>query len=187
MTNDQDRLELLISRRLDGEISEADELELNKRLIRDPEAHQLAEAYERQDRAVGAVLREMLGGEPTHLHRLLDEAQPPVRIGMRRGPWSLAAAAALMFSIGTSMYFGVQGPAVAGSNAMIPNTVEASAFGTVTGADADRAAFTSDEPHLQRQAVSRDLIGVLSEDGRTIYLFERNRQRTTVVPFGDDL
>jgi len=55
-----ERTEHLISRKLDGELSEDEALELNKLLIRDPEARGLMEDYARMDRQVGEAVRAVL-------------------------------------------------------------------------------------------------------------------------------
>ena len=44
-----ERTERLITRKLDGELTEAESLELDKALVRSPEARSLLEDYERTD------------------------------------------------------------------------------------------------------------------------------------------
>jgi anti-sigma factor RsiW len=54
-----DRTEQLVTRRLDGEITEEESLELDKRLIRSPEARAYLEEQCRIDALAGAVLHEV--------------------------------------------------------------------------------------------------------------------------------
>lgn len=54
-----DRTEQLITRRLDGEITEEESLELDKRLIRSPEARAHMEEQARIDMLAGEVVREV--------------------------------------------------------------------------------------------------------------------------------
>ena len=56
MIENQDRLEQLISRRLDGEITAAEDSELEAMIAHSAEAGNLLDAYERQGELVGAAL-----------------------------------------------------------------------------------------------------------------------------------
>ncbi|MBP7936261.1 MAG: hypothetical protein KA354_16590 [Phycisphaerae bacterium] len=58
-----ERLERLINRKLDGELSEAESLELDKLLIRSPEGRAMLEEQGRLDRLAGVSLRAALGGD----------------------------------------------------------------------------------------------------------------------------
>ncbi len=59
MTRSDDHLERLISRKLDGELTPDESLELDKCLIRDPAARQSLEESERIDRLTAALLEEV--------------------------------------------------------------------------------------------------------------------------------
>ncbi len=59
MTRSDDHLERLINRKLDGELTEDESLELDKCLIRDPAARQSLEESERIDRLTAALLEEV--------------------------------------------------------------------------------------------------------------------------------
>ena len=61
MTHVNENIERLIVRRLDGALSEDEELELNRELIRNPEAHRLLEDYRHIDALAGAALANALG------------------------------------------------------------------------------------------------------------------------------
>ena len=59
MTRSDDHLERLINRKLDGELTRDESLELDKCLIRDPAARQSLEESERIDRLTAALLEEV--------------------------------------------------------------------------------------------------------------------------------
>lgn len=66
MSMNQDQLERLICRKLDGMITEDEELSLNRELIRNPEARAMMVDYERADELAAAALSASLGaGEPS--------------------------------------------------------------------------------------------------------------------------
>ena len=48
-------------------------------------------------------------------------------------------------------------------------------------------AVILDAPHIHRRAVNSELIGVLGQDGQTLYLIEVNRTRTATEPILGDL
>lgn len=180
MTRDNERLELLLTRRLDGELAESEELELNKCLIRSPEAQRLARTLEEQDRLVHRVLNEWLkdvGDRVSPPERL---EWPDARLRLRLRWWPAVSAAMLAVSVGVSLFFGVAAPRPT-------NPSFASASPPAAAAAFDVGVELPETPHVRRNAVSRDVIGILSEDGSTLYLLERNHTRTAVVPFRDDL
>jgi hypothetical protein len=91
MTRPDDHLERLINRKLDGELTEDDSLELDKCLIRDPATRQSLEESERIDRLTAALLEEVCAVQ--------DEVTPPSdnrTVARRRMRWfgALPAAAA---------------------------------------------------------------------------------------------
>lgn len=60
MSKQDDRIELLISRKLDGELSEDQALELDRALIRSPRHRQMLESSEAIDALSGPALRDVL-------------------------------------------------------------------------------------------------------------------------------
>jgi anti-sigma factor RsiW len=184
MKQELERLEHLISRRIDGEIGEAEQHELNKLLIRSPEARRLAEVIERQDGLVRSALDDLLGkplANPLDCERAGALAGAPLA---RVRFWPMATAAVLALSIGTSLYLGVN----PSGGVVARHTQAAGASIPVDPMMAGMQMLDGNEgPRLERRAVSHDVIAVLGEDGRTVYLFERNRTRTATSPFGDDL
>ena len=60
MSNPEHDLERLIVRYLDSELTEEEELELNRELIRNPEAQQLLDDYRRADDLAVAALNRVI-------------------------------------------------------------------------------------------------------------------------------
>jgi anti-sigma factor RsiW len=189
MAETDDRLERLIGRRLDGEITEAEEHELNKMLIRSPEARRLSETCERQDGLLGSVLREDLGGigsrAPTRANAV--RAFRGVR-GWRRSA-GFAAAAAVVLAVGAAVWLDslLAGnrarEAVSGAGDQDVGVRAASPIIDPVWASNDGM----DIPHERRRATNHDLFGVVGEDGKTVYLLELGHTRTTLVPRGGEL
>lgn len=98
-----ERIEHLITRKLDGELTDAEALELDKALLRHPEARQRYETLSDLDGQADEALRARLGS--CHDSRGLDANFSARRRSdlagaiVRRGTVGLAAAAALAFVI----------------------------------------------------------------------------------------
>jgi anti-sigma factor RsiW len=96
MTPVDEQLERLISRRLDGELSEAEQAEFEQMLAREPGARRLYETQVRIDSAARDALRTALpGGSPTRVEPM--PAAAPAGRRLPRGWWAapLALAACL--------------------------------------------------------------------------------------------
>ena len=65
MSGVNEKIERLIVRRLDGELTEDEQLELDRELLRSPEARRLLEDYQRIDSDAAAVLAEVLPDSQT--------------------------------------------------------------------------------------------------------------------------
>ena len=63
MSDVNEQLERRMIRSLDGALTEDEELELNRELIRDPEAHRLMAEYRAVDGLAAAALDRVVGGE----------------------------------------------------------------------------------------------------------------------------
>ena len=89
------QIERLIVRRLDGELTPDEQLELDRVLLKDPAARDLLEAYGRIDRDAGDALALALAGStelvtegPIHLADRRQRIQP----GYSKLWWSIPAA-----------------------------------------------------------------------------------------------
>jgi hypothetical protein len=96
----QSELEDRICRALDGELSASERAELDRELLRDPEARRLMDHYRRIDRQAAAALRAAFGSDATSPLR----AAGPRRPGQRAAKWRWGsigvAAAALLVAVG---------------------------------------------------------------------------------------
>ncbi len=184
-----DRLERLITRRLDGEMTEAESYELDKLVIRSREARQQLEAAQRQDDLVRSVLQELVSDAPAVVPSVERPRAPVYRIRVRRWPLPLAVAAAVVFLIGGPAYLGQvasKRPSLPAGGAASPEPVTVAGLPSVAAPVAGEID-PPEVPHYRRRALDRDVFGVVGEDGKTVYLLELNRERTGVVPVSGDL
>jgi len=181
-------IERLIVRRLDGVLTEDEALQLDRALIRNPEARALLEDYRRVDALASAALADALGAEASFDVSTLtprESAEVPVPVIYRRGTWLIpgAIAAALLAMVlptpSRHHQDGSQAAAPTSSATRISRPV-----GTIDPHGAAPRGFGS--PNLQRNVshlprtkgqTVRDVIGVMGDDGG-VYWIEVDRSRT---------
>lgn len=180
------KIERLIVRQLDGEITEAEQLELNRELLRNPGAHRLWEEYRALDATAGEVLQNLL----VDRHSSFDPTTLPSPVTVTatrpqfvRRHWLLlsgAVAAAILA-------LAIPRPAVTTNN-------QPGSFVEKTGAqpilvDHARRSRPVNEgglmrnvsmPSVQRET-GTDVFGVLDENGN-VYWIEVERTRTLRRP-----
>ena len=171
--------EILINRRLDGELSPAESLELDKLLIRNPQARTLLDEYTRMDDVAGEVIRNTVA-EPA---RNIEPAEcsswthSPLRWWRSFGLISAVAACitlAFLFS----------------QRAMVNSAPSAGSFASAdrsTSPDAVASGNTDYVASLQgrrreTESVQRDVIGVWDQQSNSLYLLELNSARSLVEP-----
>jgi anti-sigma factor RsiW len=175
MKHMDEHLESRIVRSLDGELGEDERLELDRELIRNPEAHRLRDDYAAVDRLAAAALNAYVS----------EPVCPPETLGPQRtvrlrlwSHWSRGwlavsgAVAAALLAMVIPAPFGdapVTPPTIVGRDGISP-------------ADSSLVHPVSSTPVLQR-ATGRDLMGVVGEDGN-IYFIEVERTRTIRLPNG---
>jgi len=176
------KIERLIVRKLDGEISEDEELRLNRELIRDPEARRLMEEYERIDRLAAAALDEAFGGQT------FSAPATPIRApqrssagrGYHRGWWLVpGAVAAALLAVMVARF----SPSVSDENQLAhrrpPQSRRIPEFGQ------GHPGGLQQNVNMGRDSVKRDtgreVIGVIGDDGN-IYWIEIDRTRTFKRP-----
>lgn len=190
MSEINEHLERLIIRQLDGELSADEQLLLQKELIKNPAARQLADEYARTDLLAGAVLQDAL-------FRSRSVALQPMATvrATRQRHWSRAwifipgaIAAALLAMIvpfpgvtpvpdtKTQMVERTHSKPVTGQSGHIPQIGPVNSDGVMR--------TVSDSPWLAprtRRDTGRELIGVQGDDGN-IYWLEISRTRTVRQP-----
>ncbi len=173
-----EKTEKLIVRSLDGELCDEDQLELNRELIRNPQARRLMEEYRRIDALAGAALDQVLGEE----RKVFDPADLPPRLAahqvarFNRGWWLVpgAVAAALLaivigrLPVGPTSHETAQGD-WNNSNAQVP------VVGQPVGPQGLMRTVGT-RPSITRRT-GREVLGVVGEDGN-IYWIEVDRIRT---------
>jgi anti-sigma factor RsiW len=165
-----ERTERLINRRLDGEITGQESLELDKLLIRNPEARAYLEDLQRQDVLAGRVLRATLDPDNAKSSPPLGpDAWPARTFSWRRylrPVVAVAAAAALAFLVATF-------PTRRSQNDVTPPTLADNGPAAPTGPStpvvpvADGYGWPPRERH--------EILGVFDEETQSLYLLEMNR------------
>ncbi|MCH7840741.1 MAG: hypothetical protein IID38_10975, partial [Planctomycetes bacterium] len=87
MTNANDDMERLISRRLDGELTEDENLELDRELLRNPQAHRLMEEVRQMNERAGAALSQVIGDRVTALDPSSIPGRDETTRLLRHRPW----------------------------------------------------------------------------------------------------
>lgn len=184
-----EQLERLIVRHLDGALSAEEERNLQRELIRNPAARQLAEEYARVDRLAGAALHDALVRAPAATLRL-TAATAVTRRRWTRG-WLFvpgAMAAALLAMV-------VPYPGAAPSNPKVTTLADRPITRSLPGSRGEIPRIVPSDPNGVMRSVSdspwlaprtrrdtgRELIGVQGDDGN-IYWLEISRTRTVRQP-----
>ncbi len=180
--NVDERTERLIVRRLDGELTPAEQDELNQILLRSPDARRMLSEYDQNDRLATDMIGAVAEG------RLPSEAGP-IRAGRSRHVtlWTaigtgLAAAAALAIVVISPWQDGAVDPVMPGGE---HQTVVRPDQPVING---DHLVYTSTElPHRGERRIDRDYIGVFDESRDSLLLLEIDRTRTVRIPVAGDL
>jgi len=206
MSEIDEHLERQINRALDGALDEDERLELDRELIRNPEARRLLERCEQLDALAGGVLHTLFSDRPNAVLGSGEMARTPRRMGYPRAWWLLPGAVAAAV-LAVFLVYAPPGPE--GANV--------SATGN-TGRIADRPAQVqvqtppgvvpwtwtavpnggmipvNHRPARVDRAIDRGIYGVRGSDG-SIYLIEVNRthvrerpgSQSLIRPVGGDL
>ena len=189
--NDE-RIELLITRKLDGTITDEERLELDRALIRSPEHRRLLERSELIDalcaEALHSEFRRPRNGDVSSIIAKADRTRRPSRYWWCL-PAALAACLALILVSGWFVDGGRERPSLAergplpASRAPRPLDPRPShlANGTVKPEHMRRVITGADVMNRHRDT---SVYGIVGEDGR-IYLIEFERTRTYRYPFGN--
>jgi hypothetical protein len=174
-------IERLIVRALDGEISEDDQLTLNRELIRNPNARQLMEEYRRIDEMTASALGETLSNDslPIDVTTLPDQIETP-QLGRsaHRAWWLLvgAVAAALLATVSARFFVPITQQQMITDNTIPQHNVprilpEQRSYYPQDGVI--RNASMNDKPSVKRSA-GRDAFGIMGDDGN-LYWIEVDR------------
>lgn len=175
-----DRTEILINRKLDGELSEAESSELDMLLSQDAQARALLAEYEQLDSQAHDTIQSALARQhtPPLAGLLTSDQQRPARRLKRIPGWVRTAAAA-----GLGLAIGL------GSASMIDRDVpdtpatankNSTPTGQVTVSDAQKPSAiplrTTDHQLIN------DVVGVYDEQTQRFYLLESRQLQSTDQP-----
>lgn len=196
MMNDQhdnlmdvsERVERLICRRLDGEITPSDDAELTAILAVDPAARRMLADYERIDATAVRVLS-------SDFDKVTAAVRPRQHGGFRLAAAGaiLAAAAVVALSFLPDL-FRETGRGGNGREVVVSPTVPSTVHpqGGTTGGYVPQFVDYVDQdymPQQRRQDLFRDVIGVRARNEQNrdvIYIFERNTENRRIVPITGD-
>jgi anti-sigma factor RsiW len=186
-----ERTERLINRKLDGEITPDEELELNKILIRSPATRALLERSAGYDELARAALRQELGEyTPPRLEVVAGGALPVPRVARRRSWWSGVSGGALAACL--VLIASVWQPALRpggnrdGAAPHLAGNVALAEPPRVGGDEMQTLPEYLEVPRRQRQAVDRSFIGVYDKRTNRYFVLEVRHVRTqTTVVKGD--
>ncbi|MBN1341959.1 MAG: hypothetical protein JXQ73_04725 [Phycisphaerae bacterium] len=176
------RIERLIVRRMDGELTPAEQDELNQVLLRSAAARRTLSDYQENDRLATEVIGAVAEGcwpskaEPIPASRSFHLRSRGALAG------GLAVAAAVLIAViipqRTDPVLPLPGPRPA------PNSV----FEVQPVVDSDHLVQTgADVPHRGQRRVNRDYVGVLDDSGKSLLLFEVDRTHTVRIPMTGEL
>jgi hypothetical protein len=175
--------EHLIARRLDGEITAEEAMELDRALLRDRELRRTFEAYEHVDLLSSDVLSSQIGDRSVRFDpSVLSEPRRGLRMRRAHRGWFLipgAIAAALLAMV-------IPRPELGGTNQTVvssqwPVTLPRGEYAVPSVVDYSELMHNV---NTTRRGTGRDIIGVITEDGN-VYWIEVDRTRTLRFPAHD--
>ncbi len=196
-----ENLERLIVRELDGELTEQERHELNKLLIRLPQAASLLEEYRRNDALAAAAVRQEIdqsrdGGDVSWTRPRRGQGRAPaVRAWWTRLPVRVALAACVgLAAVGLALHMTKERTAsrrldvsrpIARNGRFPPGKGQPGVIGPARLGLQDSREL--DVPRFREHRVWRDVLVVPSDDRDELFLLEFNRTRTQVVPVCEEL
>lgn len=187
MANDPNDLERLMVRSLDKELGEGEQLELDRRLIRDPQARRAKEELERIDELAAAALSDAIGGGavPVDPALLPARTEPTTTAGPHRGWWLVPGAIAaglLALVLARAPYeSSPDSPAVAQNESQVPRHVVPLHSATAGPAAEGLMRTVGTGGQRIRRNTGREVFGVVGDDGN-IYWIEVDRIQTIRRP-----
>lgn len=185
MSRVNERIERLIVRRLDGELTADEQLELDRELMRSPEARDLLDSYQQIDEAASAALVEAVGTDNELSVALADlPATVPARSTRHgRAWWALPAAVAAAVSVLVVLYTPQPpGPTLTERKAPAPRP-RAQPARHVQPGDAGVYRANFDTRNLSR-STNQSRLFIQGKDGN-LYVIEQRHTRTARQPISN--
>ncbi len=180
-------IERLIVRRLDGTISDDENLELNRELIRNPDAHQLMEEYGRIDELASEALHRAVDADRLSFDPLAlpERSEARTRV-LPRWTWQLATGA-IAASLLAVLVARIPPSASSTDHSVadrqvvlpIPTRVSPTPTNSLYPEGLIRNVGTRVRPKIRRDT-GREVFGVVGDDGN-VYWIGVDRTRTTKV------
>ncbi|MCH7814036.1 MAG: hypothetical protein IID40_08450 [Planctomycetes bacterium] len=178
------RIEQLIVRRLDGELTDDERLELDRALMRDPQARRLLQESERIDALAAAALTAVVEREGQDDTGGLSYVVPAAaRPSYSRVWWAMPAAVAAALALGAILLpQRTETPDFVQVDPITiqPSEIEHRPRTLPVNHDAGLRQASYRSPGVER-AVQQNLLYVVGDDGR-IYVIDQQRIRTTRQP-----
>jgi len=181
MTLDSDKLERLISRELDGELTPAERTELEHWLRSDADARATYDATRNLDRQLGLALRGALERRPPVLR------MPIAPAARRRESWGRLALVAIAASLATFAW--LQPTQKAPPSTGSPQPFQGRVLpGAARAGDLVEPVVppTYERPELRLRGAQRDWIVIPGEHPGTVVIIELNRVRTHAIGVHQD-
>ncbi len=182
MSDVDERIERLIVRQLDGEITPDEQEELNQVLLRSADARRMLSEYRENDQRAGEVIGAVAEGRwPA------ESPRSPRRRARRIRFWPAMAtglAAAAVIALVVTSPRQTDAPTTGTEFPPIPSLAPVAPPNVETG---DLLYTSGEVPHHGERWVDRDYIGVFDESRDTLYMIEVDRTRTVRVPVTGDL
>jgi len=186
-TMNTERIEILINRALDGELSAADRRELDDALANNESARALMQEYEALDRAAGVAIHADFEASPTSATTSpLHYAQPPRWHGLRTGISAALFAAAAMIVVASlpwSTIFPSNKPQDTIADRSFPPGPRQLPTYQPMQVDYRRPAY---QPQQLRGDVYRDVIGIRGDNPNVIIILERETHAARLDPLVGD-
>jgi anti-sigma factor RsiW len=180
-----ERTERLIVRRLDGELSDEEALELDRELLRSPRARELLEEYKRIDGAAAAALAAAIPEDPGRAVPFSVQGSAPPAKRYSRWWWALPAAVAAGVILALTLFpppltdrplaVSTVSPPTSAGPYVEPARVEPSLGGPSAVRQAAHGGGSLD------RVVDQDLLYIIGDDGK-IYVIDRQHMRTAHRP-----
>lgn len=185
MSEISEQLERLINRSLDGDLNEDEQLELNRELIRNPQARQMLADYQSVDRVAAAALDLAFGRTACFEVPAFAPAKAVAHARRRHAVrWLIpgAIAAALLATVTPNPWQrATKAPVEQIASAPTPSA--APSAGPSRASVATRTVSMNSGAPVMHRDMGRDIIGVLGDDGN-LYWIEVEKTRTVTLPHG---
>ncbi len=192
MAGNEQTIEEMILRSLDGRLSEEEQLELDREVIRNPEARRLMDSYRKLDELAAGALQAAVPQREASLDPEgwiagVDQKAPRWRHrNWWLAPGAVAAAVlALVINYATLPQVGPRGY-VDGNDVARPKVVMPGGSVGAFGPEGPVRRVSNGPQERIKRDTARDYYGIQGEDGR-IYWIEVDRTRTIKKPTAESL